>query len=783
MHTASWPSLLEPSAPVDPAITQTFDAEPTGDRTPPSLPAHLELGAVLGQGGMGTVYEASDHRLGRQVAVKVMRAGSLSPRRCARFLDEARAVAPLRHPALVTVHDVDPGGAYIIMELVRGESLQQRLRRDGPLSAEAAIAIGVVVAQALALAHAAGLVHRDVKPANILLDASAGGAARLADFGIAQRADDALGGLAGVGTPAFAAPEQLEAGLVTPAADVYGLGATLFAAVTGAVAPPDGTIEVAVRAATDHGPLAAVIARAMAPQPDARFASASDLADALTAADHARRSARAAELAASARCPLDQRTPPPRRSRARRRSLATLVATVTLVSSGWWRSPAATAPVANRTAAASGRPGRTPEVRRIEAAIRQVFDRQGLEEARGLLQIGLAHAPDDPQLLYLAGIAAWWLDDDELRALVGSRLDRLDRGRDRDVIVGAIALHEFRVTDATATFERLAAGHPDDPDVLYGLAESYFHSGRGSDGMAVYRRLVELTPGFNLLDVHAHTWYIARREVEDAGRLAALLSNRRDTAAAVAYLAGDRDRALAVLGSASDLYLATRTIQIAAPDRARSHELARRLVDRAPPSAERTVLGYLTALATADAPGVAPLATAALIDRWRAAVAALATMQRWVQVDVGLPVIVGGLDLGVDVAEVERALASHGPERRLVSVDRARAIVAGRGRQRATLARLAASPFPPVRDLVAAYQAELDGAPAAALAAWRQVLASADSPSLLMFVHRELARVATLAGDGQAAAAACHELRAPRFFDSTALLPAPGCATTSEIGP
>jgi hypothetical protein len=190
---------------------------------------------ALGKGGMGEVFAATDDLLGREVAIKTLRAGDGPVARLVdeRFKHEARAIAQLAHPAIVQVFDVDVAASppYIVMERVAGPSLAARLE-DGALPASEVRALGVQIARALAAAHERGIVHRDVKPANIL--AAGDGRWKLADFGVAHVPDSSLT-LTGqfVGSPAFAAPEALTKGELGPAADVYGLGAVLYQAATG----------------------------------------------------------------------------------------------------------------------------------------------------------------------------------------------------------------------------------------------------------------------------------------------------------------------------------------------------------------------------------------------------------------------------------------------------------------------------------------------------------------------------------------------------------------------
>jgi serine/threonine protein kinase len=195
---------------------------------------------VLGRGGMGTVWLATDQVLEREVALKEVTFSvdlSDEDRRILRerTMREARAAARLDHPCVTTVYDVveDGGKPWLVMEAVSARSLQQILEQEGPLPPDAVARIGLDVLAALEAAHRAGIVHRDVKPANVLVDRRGG--ARLTDFGIATATGDSslTTGGALIGSPSYMAPERANGEEPRPTVDLWSLGATLYAAVEG----------------------------------------------------------------------------------------------------------------------------------------------------------------------------------------------------------------------------------------------------------------------------------------------------------------------------------------------------------------------------------------------------------------------------------------------------------------------------------------------------------------------------------------------------------------------
>ncbi|WP_459711301.1 serine/threonine-protein kinase [Actinophytocola sp. KF-1] len=210
------------------------------------LANRYRLGALLGRGGAGRVYEAVDIALGRQVAVKVFD-GDGNPVGRYRFAAEARLLASLSHPGLVTVHDLclDGDEPFLVMRLVDGPTLRDLLDR-GPFEPAATARIGARLAEVLAHVHAHDVVHRDVKPSNVLVDEH--GDCHLTDFGVARALGATHFTATGefVGTAAYLAPEQVTDVDVGPAADVYALGLVLLECLTGRVEYTGTTVETAV---------------------------------------------------------------------------------------------------------------------------------------------------------------------------------------------------------------------------------------------------------------------------------------------------------------------------------------------------------------------------------------------------------------------------------------------------------------------------------------------------------------------------------------------------------
>jgi eukaryotic-like serine/threonine-protein kinase len=272
-----------------------------------------ELLEEIGHGGMATVYRALDRRLGREVAVKLIhRHLRDNEEAAARFLREAKAIAKLRHPNIVDVYDISAEGesdSYLVVELIRGVTLRQLLKQQKRLEPELAAVVALQVAAALEHAHRHGVVHRDVKPENVLIELPTAvktepeqGPARvkvkLTDFGIAKLLDAQGVTSTGqvLGSPAHMAPEQIEGGDVHARTDVFGLGVLLYECMVGNL-PFEGAHPAQVLRKVLDGEFVApdnaeprvgasysrIVSRALSRDPLARHASAQELADALSA--------------------------------------------------------------------------------------------------------------------------------------------------------------------------------------------------------------------------------------------------------------------------------------------------------------------------------------------------------------------------------------------------------------------------------------------------------------------------------------------------------------------
>jgi eukaryotic-like serine/threonine-protein kinase len=309
------------------------------------LAGRYELQEVAGSGGMSNVYRARDTVLERTVAIKILHDHfSDDPEYVERFRREARALAQLNHPNIVTVIDRGEyeGRQFIVFEHVEGENLKELVDREGQLPVEQALSLVHQVARGLAFAHEHGVVHRDVKPHNVLIDED--GVAKVTDFGIARSIDPADGLTetgALLGTSEYIAPEQASGGRVDERSDQYSLAAVLYELLAGE--PPytgENFMAVAMKHVQDPVPsvrevrpdvsprLDAIVARALAKRPENRFSSTEALMAALEAARADTDAASTPALGATESIPRPGPLPPPIGRRRRRFPLPILLGLV-----------------------------------------------------------------------------------------------------------------------------------------------------------------------------------------------------------------------------------------------------------------------------------------------------------------------------------------------------------------------------------------------------------------------------------------------------------------------
>lgn len=293
---------LEPSPKLVDLEQQILNHDPQLEAEVPRRLGAYELGDQIGEGAFGAIFLATQPSVGREVAIKVVRAELANdPQFVRRFEVEAQTVAHLEHPHIVPLHDFwrDPSGAYLVMRYLRGGSAEAKLMRDGPWTLVDVARLVDEIGPALAVAHQAGVVHRDVKPANILFDEA--GNSYLADFGIAAATGSTPGGgleLRSAGSPLYVSPEQVRDGVASAQSDIYAFGVVLFELLTGEVpfGEADSVQALLARKLTDVVPsiipkrpdvpaaVDMVIQTATAVDPARRFESMSELVLAFRAA-------------------------------------------------------------------------------------------------------------------------------------------------------------------------------------------------------------------------------------------------------------------------------------------------------------------------------------------------------------------------------------------------------------------------------------------------------------------------------------------------------------------
>jgi predicted Ser/Thr protein kinase len=453
----------------------------------------------LGSGGAATVFLAEDERLDRKVAVKRLHGAEVTEETAQRLRREARIMASLHHPNLVSVYDMltEDDDLFLVMEYIEGETLSQVLRA-GPLAPERVLELLWPVAEALDEAHRHGVVHRDVKPSNILVGSA--GMVKLADLGLATAAEITRITPPGsiLGTPAYMAPEQARPVPCTPAVDVYSLATIVFEALSGTL-PRDGKTALAVlrQASTEPvpdvrerrpelpGAVAAALQRAMALEPGARHRSASallrDVADGLEPEPAAARQRRAAAVHAAPEPPAARprragagavhtpdRAAPPRRSNRGARALALLAlaaaaaVVVAIVLAGapddepGSRSAQTPEPTATATAEEPA-PEPTPRALSATATVRAFYRRAAAGDFAG----------------------AWRLAGPGMRAVFGDSREELERQLSSLQRIEFERLAVVDRADGSATVEvRSVATHTDRVDRCSGTLRTVRSGGR-----------------------------------------------------------------------------------------------------------------------------------------------------------------------------------------------------------------------------------------------------------------------------------------------------------------
>ena len=319
------------------------------------LAARYELIEQIGAGGMATVWRGRDTRLGRQVAIKLLRPELGEDVELARrFATEARHAASVAHPNVATVFDTDIDGdqPFIVMELVDGPSVAELLASEGPLEPRIAVEMAASAARALAAAHRRGLIHRDVKPANLLVGRD--GRVRLADFGIARALTSSRVTAPGtvLGSIPYLSPEQAEGSEATAAGDIFSLGVVLFEMLTGRL-PWEADTAAALATVRLHVPAPApsrivrslpdgldqIVGRALARDPADRYPSARVFADSLQAWNRRNRPASGQKSVIGATTALVRRAAPERRPSIPRLAAATAAASGVAAPNPWVQRP------------------------------------------------------------------------------------------------------------------------------------------------------------------------------------------------------------------------------------------------------------------------------------------------------------------------------------------------------------------------------------------------------------------------------------------------------------
>jgi serine/threonine protein kinase len=689
------------------------------------LPHRYRVLDVIGEGGMGRVYRALDLTLGREVAIKVIETDLLpgpdKTMQRERFAREARAAARLVHPNIVAVHDVDPDAGWLVMDLVEGTSLRELVQR-GKQDPVLVRAIAEQVLSALDCAHAAGVIHRDVKPSNIMLDDQR--KATLVDFGVARLVDAELTRTGeSLGTPAYMAPEQIRGATVDARTDLYSLAATLYELVTGArmvafESPSASAIARVEDACPGEPGLAHVIARSLQADPDERFASAREAIVALG-----------------------------RRPRRRRRMAVVggAVALAALATTGalWLRGGDAQDP-------------------RLATAF-TLAQRGENEKALGVIAEYIAEHPDDSGARTLQYLASWWANgtrDPHIDELLGRPLAPAQRA----MISGIDLITQRRESEAIAYLMNADAEHPGHVEILYALGEAEFHGQQLADGVATLERAFHLDPRWEVALHHVIELRLSRGEGAQLVPIADQLRAHDPAAAATldcqiaisdhryAEAAESAEHALASVEQIPELYIC----------RAQAQTLAGDL------EGARTTAKHAFQLWPID------------YREWGGFAAYAETFLYRGQLDEYLDFVRGkpsgqrGLTLALWRPSPDQPVtAPTGPGMRMPPIGVAEWILIEATRGVDEVATYASYPEPELRGYGAGLWAEKRGNLPAAITAYRAALAVPARGDLHMLLSHHLARALYASGDRAGAAAACADVIAPRVYEGyrAALMP------------
>jgi formylglycine-generating enzyme required for sulfatase activity/predicted Ser/Thr protein kinase len=311
---------LPPSQPTPPLFTETLETAPQELATGSLFAGRYQIIEELGRGGMGRVYRVLDKKLSEEVALKLIKPEiAADEKTILRFRNELRTARNIGHPNVTRMYDLgeEKGSHFITMEYVRGEDLKSFIRRSGRLTVDKAATIAGQVAEGLAEAHRQGVIHRDLKPQNVMIDRD--GNARIMDFGIARsvKSEGTTGGGVMIGTPEYMSPEQVEGKAVDPRSDIYSLGIVLYEMLTGR--PPftgASALSVAMKQKSERAPdpqqqnsripaaLSRLILKCLEKEASRRYQTAEELASELKTVE---RDIAAAEKAVSPRKPRPSR--------------------------------------------------------------------------------------------------------------------------------------------------------------------------------------------------------------------------------------------------------------------------------------------------------------------------------------------------------------------------------------------------------------------------------------------------------------------------------------------